>query len=461
MYYAGGSSSANDQAPFSYGATALAILGDTAYLASGGYLYVFDLSNIDSKSTSLGLDQLGCRIQLDGYDCNPGSGTDRKYSSGETGTSWSDTTSPAHLDCSDGGNIELYATNDLDAVDVGGNKYIFVAVGAATNPELAIVNATSVPTTSSSPTISNSSCGRTSGGNSSWQRIGTLDFNSQSGTEEAANSVYAKSDGSRAYISSNGGIDGNGDSQPDSKQFYVVNTSNKSSPAFLSGTPSTGATSGFYYGSGSAAELYPKRSLTVLNGERVVLVGRDGVSNGNDAFEYQVLNLTNETAPAYCGGINFDSGFNDLVSVSEADTDNFVYMVANTTVNELKNIQGGPDGAYLSDGLYESIAYDPGYTTAYNRLTGSVTLPGNTNVRYQVAVADAVSGSCTGASYVFVGPDGTSGTYFTSLGDKFPLNDDDSGYENPGRCFKYQALLSTTDYNATPALLDVTVNFSP
>lgn len=86
--------------------------------------------------------------------------------------------------------------------------------------------------------------------------------------------------------------------------------------------------------------------MTVFNGLRAVLVGKDGITDGNNGKEYQVLNMSNETSPAYCGGLQFDSGFNDLTSVSELDGDNFVYMVGNTIGNELKIIQG--TGWYIS-----------------------------------------------------------------------------------------------------------------
>jgi hypothetical protein len=347
----------------------------------------------------------------------------------------------------------LYSSNDLSGVSVGGHNYIYIAVGAGTNPELDIVDATNVPDGSSSPAINNSSCGRISGGNAGWKLVGTYDFNSNSGTEEAANSVYAKSDGTRAYISSNG--------TTDSKQFYIINTTNKNSPAFLSGSPSSGPSSGYYQGTGANGEMYPRRSLTVLNGQRVVLVGKDGVSGGGDAQEYQVLNSSNEASPGYCGGLNFDQGFNDLTSVSEADGDNFVYMVANTTLNELKIIQGGPDGNYVESGNYESPTFDPGYQAAFNRLIPIATVPANTTLQLQVAGADQVLGSCTGAVFNFVGPDSSSGSYYTATGGAIPLDDNGVGYENPARCFRYKAYLFTTDYNVTPDLLDVIVNYSP
>lgn len=458
VYYSGGS--LNDQAPFDYGGTSLAVLDDKGYVSSGGYLYVFDLSSIDSKTTSSGLDMLGCRIQLDGYDCNPGSGTDRKYSSGEIGTSWSDTTSPAHNDCSDGGNIELYATNDIFPVKVGANTYVHIAVGAGTNAEYNIVDASSIPSSSTSPKINETACGRASGGSSSWKLLGSYDFNSDNGTEEAANSVFGNGDGTRAYISSNGDIDADNNGSPDSMQFYILNTANKNSPTFLSGNPSIGPSSGYYYGNGADAQLYPRRSLTVFDGLRAVLVGKDGTSDTNNSREYQVLNITNESSPAYCGGLQFDSGFNDLTSVSELDGDNFVYMIGNTTDNELKIVQGGPDGTYLSSGTYESDMQNLGSLVVLNRFSVNSSAPPGTTLQFQIAATPAVNQSCTDVTYSFVGPDGTNNSYFQSAGGAIPLIGV-SGFGNPAQCVKYKAYFSTTDNNVTPTLYDSSFNYSP
>lgn len=464
IHYNGISTALNDQAPFGYGASSINVLENTGYVASGGYLYSFDLSNIDSKSSTSGLDQVGCRIELDGFDCQPGSpALQRKYSAGETGTSWSTNGNPASNACSDGGNIELYADNDVYPVKVGTSNYIFVAVGAGTDPELNIVNATSVPDSGSSPSINSNTCGTIASGNSGWKRVSSLDFNSRSGTQEAANSVYAKSDGTRAYISSNGAIDANGDDIPDSKQFYIINTTNKSSPAFLAGvpgSPSYGPTSGFYYGTSPNDQLHPKRSLTVLNGDRVVLVGTDTTSDGFDAQEYQVLNSETEATPTYCAGLNFDQGFNDLTSVTEADSDNYVYMVANTNLNELKIIEGGPDNAlYVSSGTFESKTFDSSSENMFNRFFATSSVPAQTTLTYQIAVADPVSGSCTGATYNFVGPDGTENTFFSSASE-LPKNSDGSGFENPGRCMRYKVYMSSVNQQQTPVMNDFGVNYS-
>jgi hypothetical protein len=283
-----------DQAPYSAGAASVAVHQDRGYTVSGGYLYVFDLSNIDSKSAGSGLDMIGCRIQLDGSDCNASTSRVRKYNAGNTELILIRNCGSNRL--YGWRNGQIYGDNDVYPVSVGGNTYAYVAVGAGTDPEFNIVNVTSVPSGGTSPTISNSSCGRISGGNSGWRRISSLDFNSKSGTQETANSLFGNADGTRAYISSNGTVDGNSDGLADSDQFYVIDTSNKSSPAFLSGTAATGAQSGYYLGSGANAQLYPRRSITVFGDSRALLAGVDGVTDSNDANEYQVLNVSNESS---------------------------------------------------------------------------------------------------------------------------------------------------------------------
>lgn len=478
-YY--GAAASNDQAPYGYGAVSMTILGSTGYIDSGGYLYAFDLSNIDSKTPTTGLDMVGCRIELDGYDCQPGNpGHDSKYIAGnnpiQTNTTWGDTASPANNNCSDGGNIELYADHQLSGVQVGNNKYIYVAVGAGTNPELDIINVSTLPTNNTNPKINNRYCGIISSANnpnSGWRQSSSLDFDPYSGTEEAANSVYAKTDGTRAYVSSNGGIVHNG--IPDSDQFYIIDTSNKSSPKFLTtwasngGSPAPGhhastASSGYYNGDSTNIELYPRRALTVLNGQRAVLVGQDGIpNNGVEPKEYQVLNLDNESTPTFCNGLNFLAGFNDLTSVTEANNDSYVYMVANTMEHQLRIIQGGPDtGIYIGAGQISSKSFDATKAIAFNSFYANVTksLP-TTNIQFQVAVGGDDNANCATYNYKFIGPDGSEGTKFATTSAAIPLSSSVQGYQNPGKCFRYKAYFSTQDTNQTPVLNDFTVNYSP
>jgi hypothetical protein len=460
MYQGNTNSTPNqDQSPYSWGASSITVYQNRGYMTSGGFLYVFDLSTIDSKSTGNGLDMVGCRIELDGYDCNPSTSKVRKYNAGNTGTSFQSEQS-GQTGCMDGGAVQKYGDNDIYPVAVGGNTYIYVAVGAGVDPELDIANVTSVPAGSTSPTISSNNCGTSANGNAGWKLIGSLDFNSKSSTQETANSVFGSTDGNKAYISSNGTVDANNDGKPDSDQLYVIDTSTKSSPKFITGTAATGAQSGYYLGTGANVQQYPRRSITVFGDSRALLAGVDGVSDSNNAQEYQVLNINNDSAPAYCGGIQFDQGFNDMTSVSEADGDKYVYLVGNTSDNILKIIQGGPDGPYLDTGTYESATIDMGISKTFNRFDVSADTPASTSAQYQIAIADPVSGSCNNATFVFVGPDGTSNTKFATSS-AIPLNNDGVGYENPGQCLRYRTYLTTTNYNVTPTIFDINFNYSP
>ena len=82
----------------------------------------------------------------------------------------------------------------------------------------------------------------------------------------------------------------------------------------------------------------------------------------------------------------------------------------------------------------------------------------------QVAAADT-TGTCADASYTFVGPDGTDTSYYdvsgSTIAGAIPFSDDNVGFENPARCFRYRAYFETDDPALTPQLTDVTVSFSP
>lgn len=195
------------------------------------------------------------------------------------------------------------------------------------------------------------------------------------------------------------------------------------------------------------------KGVTVVPGNVSLVIGRGGE-------EYQALNISDELNPLKCGGVEVDTGIFGIASVLEADDDAFSYIITGDANAEFKIIEGGPGGGFSIDGTFESQTFDPGYQTAFNRLSFTKGQPLQTEIKLQVTVADTVSGSCQEANFEFVGPDGTPASYFTE-DQAIPLNDDGLGFENPGRCFRYKVYFQTDDFSQTPIFYDITVNYSP
>ena len=95
----------------------------------------------------------------------------------------------------------------------------------------------------------------------------------------------------------------------------------------------------------------------------------------------------------------------------------------------------------------------------FNRFVSSAIIPANTTVQYQVAGADPVGGSCASAEYIYVGPDATSATKF-STSSAIPFSEG-PGYKNPAQCFRYKVYLSSQDPLFAPIFTDMTINYSP
>ncbi len=255
---------------------------------------------------------------------------------------------------------------------------------------------------------------------------GSANVNGERGQE-----VFVNETGTRAYLAT---------SHSSSKdEMFIINTTNKNGTLPVVGS---------YNSNGMSPN-----GITAVTGNKVILVGTGGE-------EYQVIEVSNEGSPTRCGGIHVNDGIYGVASVLEADGDAYSYIVTGDTGDEFKAILGGPGGGYSSSGIYESTIFDPGYAAAFNRVIPNYVQPANTQVQFQIATADPISGSCQLSNYLFVGPDGTSATFFNA-NDVLPFNDDNVGFENPARCFKYRTYLSTTDSAATPILNDFSVNYSP
>lgn len=326
--------------------------------------------------------------------------------------------------------------NEIFVRNVGGSLYAFVAVEGGTVEEIKILNVTN-------HNIS-----------SQWRVIGGLNIEPNNCSSlESGQAVYVNPDGDRAFLSS---VNDN-----NFKEFFVINTSNKTNPSLVGGfATNPPCTNGGGYEAGG---MNPEQSVVVGNQEnRAIIVGTDA-SGGPNSEEYQVLNLSNEGSPVRCGGLQFNQGIYGIAAVKETDGDAYAYLITGDTSNELKVIQGGPDGFYVESGVYESPLSDAdfSYSRLFNYFEPEMILPNaNTTLRFQIAIADPVNNSCTNANYVYTGPDGTSDTYYTT-NSMIALDDDGSGYENPGRCVRYRAYFDTTDYNQTPVLEQVIINYSP
>lgn len=223
-------------------------------------------------------------------------------------------------------------------------------------------------------------------------------------------------------------------------EFFIIDSSSK-----------TGAQP--VLGSYDSAGMDP-RGVAVATANKVLLVG-------HDAEEYQALSVLNENNPTHCGGLNIDTNINGVSTVVESDGDAWSYIITGDPSSELKIIAGGPGGQFATSGTFTSSVFDAGYSTGFNYLSVTADIPANTSLEFQVAAADPVSGSCLGADFVFVGPDGTSSTFFDQSGGSIPTHDDGASYENPSRCFRYRAYFSTAEAAQTSVLYDVSINYSP
>lgn len=262
--------------------------------------------------------------------------------------------------------------------------------------------------------------------------------------------IYVNASGTRAYVAT--------EQSSTQREFFIVNTE-------------SGAT-GYkqVLGSYDTGSMNPK-GLVVVSGPRAIIVGMNGE-------EYQVIDITSETANPLprCGGIEINSGVNGIDTVLASSGRAYSYIITGDASSELKIIEGGPGANgrdYFLTGTFDSQVFDATLIStgsaevAFNRIEASIFVPSEqSTVSLQFAAADAVNDSCTGVSYEFVGPDGTSNTSFVSsdglsISGALPFSGDGVGYENPARCFRYRAQLTTEDATLTPMLNDVSVALSP
>ncbi len=109
-------------------------------------------------------------------------------------------------------------------------------------------------------------------------------------------------------------------------------------------------------------------------------------------------------------------------------------------------------GSYVASAILTSSSFDTGAGSNFRQITWkSATQPpqtGSQSVRFQVATNN------DNATWNFVGPDGTSSTYFTTS------NQDIGSTHNGNRYLKYKIFLSTADSSYTPSISDVSFTYT-
>lgn len=231
-------------------------------------------------------------------------------------------------------------------------------------------------------------------------------------TGSTANGNGLFSDGSYLYLVTDN--DGGGD------EFHILDLTTPTSPTLISG---------FDVG-GNSYEVF-------VDGDYAF------VGNDSSGSELVVLDLSTISSPAQYGTYTVGSQIND-VWVSGG----YAYLASNDDAQELTIIQGGGGaGGYYTSGTYESQSFDALSEVAFNYIIFNGTEPSNTDLQIQIASNN------DDATWNYVGPDGTSGTYYEG-GDAIPLT------QVLGRYFRFKAFFSS-DGSDTPVLEDATVNYSP
>lgn len=110
-----------------------------------------------------------------------------------------------------------------------------------------------------------------------------------------------------------------------------------------------------------------------------------------------------------------------------------------------------PSGSYADIGSLVSSIYDTGGESAFNNIWWDViSKPLGTDIKFQISSSSLPSGP-----WNFVGPDGTSASYYLTPGE--PIGT----MHNNNRYVRYKVFLSTTNPDNTPIVGSVTLNYSP
>jgi len=397
--------------------------GNTAYIVTssgtGAELYIYDVSDPTNPNLLGSLDIGGAGFGIvvaDGYAYIANSNNNRELTI-------VDVTNPSSPNLA--GIFNAPTGADGTGVTVSGNTAFLVTNNNTTGPgfEFYVVDITN----KSSPS-----------------QIGGLNLNA------AARDVSVF--GNYIYIAST----------HNSQELQVINVSNPVASSFADTLDLAGNTDGRSVYVDSSTVYLSNNRLNIIdasNPNNVVLISNPNFTGtqlavyaaGNFAFlgsseagaQFKVIDVTNQTNPTLFGSASL--GGNGLGVHVLGD---YAFVISANDTAEFQIIRGGiPGNPYQTGGVFESQTFDAGAAVSFNYLSINKSEPAGTSISTQIAI------NTDNITWIFVGPDGTSASFYTSSG-SMPIQ-----YVS-GRYFRFRVFLSG-DGNDTPILSEIRVNYSP
>ena len=191
-----------------------------------------------------------------------------------------------------------------------------------------------------------------------------------------------------------------------------------------------------------------RRLLVVVRDQSTGLPITDAIVTLTNLSGYSSSSTTNEgflSQTDWSGG----GGQEDFVNLTQyLDSDGNIDYNSSPGVLSLVNIFDN----YALSGYLTSSTFDTGGVTNFKQILWSpVVQPaqtGESSVRFQLATNN------DNLTWNFIGPDGTSASYYTSS------NQNVNGSHNGDRYIRYRVYLSTLDSDFTPTMSDISVTYT-
>lgn len=197
------------------------------------------------------------------------------------------------------------------------------------------------------------------------------------------------------------------------------------------------------YGPWYIYKLSRQETLSVGQTYRIYLSS----SGANSNFYYQVSSVSAFDSSNF-DGITFD-GINSVFSSSSNSGDGW----SDRNYSDISGFKLTVVNGYALSGDFTSTIFDTSLeTTNYNYIAWTADVPAGTTLKFQIKV----DGSKKSWSD-WMGPNGTSSTYFTVDGDTMP---DLTDVANIGtRWIQYKAFFTSANGQNTPILKDITIDY--